>query len=209
MGSQIVPHQISSCHKAVKYHREIRIIWLPVRIIIGRQLQPLHALQMLQIPLCHMAALLDLPVHMAQVTDTHGRLEFIHLGIAAHPDHMLLIHDTEVFQAVETMSHPWLSKSHCTALDGVEYLGRMEAVNTGVPVSCCALSFIFCPKGVSRIIDHLQVMLFRDLFDPLHIAEITVHMHRNDRRGLVCDQRLDLVRVHGIIHRVNVTEHRR
>ena len=209
MGSQIVPHQVSSCHKAVKYHREIRIIRLPVRVIIGRQLQPLHALQMLQIPLCYMTALLDLPVHMAQVADTHGRLELVHLSIAAHPDHMLLVHDTEVFQAVETVSHPRFFECHSSTLDGVKHFRCMEAVNAGIPVGCRALSFIFCPEGVSRIIDHLQVMLFRDLSDLLHIAEITVHMHRNDRRGLVRDQRLDLVRVHGIIHRVNVTEHRR
>ena len=57
------------------------------------------------------------------------------------------------------------------------------------------------------IINDLQPMLVRDLFDPVYIAHIAVNMNRQDRAGLRRDQAFDFCYVDGVIHIVNVTEH--
>ena len=164
---------------------------------------------MFHITLHHFPAFPNLLIHMAEVAQAHGGLELVHLGIATHPDHMVLVHNPVILQTVKPVVHPFLGKRHRAALDGVKHLGGMKAENTGVSELGHAFSLIPLPKGMGRIINHLQAMLFGNGPNPLHITDIAVHMDRDDGRCAFCDQGLYFVRVHGIVRRVDVAEHRR
>ena len=164
---------------------------------------------MFHITLHHLLAFPNLLIHVAQVAQAHGCLELIHLGIAAHPDHMVLVHNPVILQTVEPVVHPILGKCHCSAFYGIEHLGGVETENAGVPELGHTLSVVTLPKGMGRIINHFQAMLFGNGPNPLHIADIAVHMDRDDGRCAFCYQVLYLVRVHGIVLGIDVTEHGR
>ena len=145
---------------------------------------------------------------MLQITQAHSGLKLVHLSISANPDHMLLIYNSIIFQAVKPVPHPFLSKNHCPALNAVKYLGCVEAEYTGIPELPHALSHIPFSKGVGRIVNHLKSILFGNGFNALHIADISVDMDRNNPRGLICNKGLQLVHIYGVIHRINIAEYR-
>ena len=85
----------------------------------------------------------------------------------------------------------------------------MKAENGSVPVISDSLPFIGHAEGMSRIINHLQIMLLRNRSDFFNVAYIPVDMNRKDCAGPVCDQLLYPVRIHGIIVFSDITEDRR
>ena len=92
---------------------------------------------------------------MAQIAQAHCGLELVHLGVSAHPDHVVLIHDAEVLQAVQAVFHPRFPKSHRAALDGMVHLSGVETENAGVPEAGRAHPVVSLPEGVGRVVDHL------------------------------------------------------
>ena len=155
------------------------------------------------------SALVDLPVQVPQVADAHGGAELVHLGVAAHIGGRFRPVDAEVFQVAQPLQHLRAPHAHRPALDGVEDLGGVEGEHGRVPEIGGADAVFLHGEGVGRIVDDGQAVLFRKGADGVHVAEISVDVHRHNGDGFVGDERLDLCGVHGEALRVNVAEHRR
>ena len=90
----------------------------------------------------------------------------------------------------------------------MEDLGRMEGEARDIPEVPRPDAIAGYAEGMGRIIDHLQVMLFRNRLDFIDVTEIAVDMDRHDRRGLLGDEIFDLVRIHRTGQGINIAEHR-
>ena len=117
--------------------------------------------------------------------------------------------DTEVLQVAESTLNLRAAAADRAALYRVENLGRMEAEHRGIPETGGAHAVSEHTEAVGRVIDHRQAVPGRDLSDPVHIAEVSVNMDRQDGDRLFGDTRLQLLRIQGIGFRVDVAEHRR
>jgi hypothetical protein len=72
-----------------------------------------------------------------------------------------------------------------------------------------ASSVAMAPVGLSRILQHQEVVLPGDLDDGVHIGRAAVEMHRNDGRRPRCDGRFKGSRVQGIALGVHIGKDRR
>ena len=145
---------------------------------------------------------------MAQIADAHGRAELVHLGVATHIGDVFLVVDAEVLQVAEASAHLLAAAADRSALDGVEHLGRVKAEHRGVTEAGRTYAAAKHPEAVRRVINDRQPVSAGDFSDPVHIAEVAVYMHRQNRRCPLGNQRFQLLRVQGIGNRVDVAEHR-
>ena len=84
----------------------------------------------------------------------------------------------------------------------------MEAEAGGIAKIADALPFIGLAKGMGGIVQHLQTILVGDALDLFDVADIAVHMYRQDGTCAVGDEPLDLGHIHGVGLGVDITEHR-
>jgi hypothetical protein len=82
-----------------------------------------------------------------------------------------------------------------TTFKGAEHLGGVEAEHGQVAMVEHAAAVALHPKGVSGIIDDLEVVLVRYRLNGIDITRVTIAMHRHDRRGLGRNGRLNAGRV--------------
>ena len=89
------------------------------------------------------------------------------------------------------------------------YLGGVEAEHAGQAEAGRAHAVFGHAEGMRRVIDHRNAMLAADFVQLLHIAQATVHMHRQDRAGFIGDEAFDLICVDGEIILADISKHRR
>ena len=99
-------------------------------------------------------------------------------------------------------------KCDCSSLNRVIDLCRMKTQHRRVAKLSYPASLPCFSKCMCRIIDHAEIMALCDLLDPLHIAEISVDMNRNNRTRLIRNQLLNLVHIHCIIFLIDVAKYR-
>ena len=79
--------------------------------------------------------------------------------------------------------------------------GRVAHPGGGYPVPADV-------KGVGRVVDQLQPVLFRNGGQGSVVAEVAVHMHRQDGAGARGNERLHLRGIHGVVVLPDIAEHR-
>ena len=97
---------------------------------------------------------------MAQVAQAHGGTELVHLRIGGHIAHVLGVLNAEVPQMVQGFVHLRVVAAYAAALDGVEHLGGMEAEHGGIAEAARLAAVFLHTKGMGRVVDHLQPVLF-------------------------------------------------
>ena len=193
---------------AVKNHGEVGVV--PLCILVGMQgANALDAVQTFKVAFACNAALGNLLVDMAQVTDAHHRFKLVHTGVRAHIIYVLVAGKAEVYQILHRLEQLGIPERHNTALNGVEHLGGMGAEHGSIAEIGGANALIVHAEGVRRIIDYSQVVLLGNGFDRLHVTHEAVNVGGYDGHGLLRDGRLDQLRINGVVVFFHVDKHRR
>ena len=205
---QRIKHLVTAGAKQffIKHNREVCVIRLYFRLL-HIQLQPIHTAQMLPIAFDNCLALCNLLVHVAQIAQTHRCAELVHLGIGTHSIHFFRAMNTKVLQFIQLTPQLGVLIADCTAFDGIEHLCSMKAEAGCITKVSDTLTLIGLTKGMSCIIQYLQLVLVCQPLDFLDIAYVAIHMHRNDSASTVSDQPFQLGHIHRICNRINITEH--
>src|SRR5690554_1713749 len=150
------------------------------------------------------ADLLDLIQH----TQTHRRLQLIHLGVDAQLFNALRPGDAEVDHFLRPFQVFLALEDNRTALACVEQLGGVEAEGGGIAVLEEAFAFVVHTKGVGGIVDDFKIVLLGDGVDGFYIAGVAEYVYGYDGTGLRGDFRLDVFRRQTPCFRVNVCKYR-
>ncbi len=148
----------------------------------------------------------DLFVHMAKVAQAHRGAELVHLGITADVLDILRAGDAKVLPLVEQRIERGVAEANRSALDGVEHLSRVEAEHRGVTEGRGRLLSLPHAKGMRGVIDQLEAVRVGDAPDRIHVAEVTVHVDRDDRRGPRGHQAPHTLGVDGVVVGLDVGE---
>ena len=170
------------------------------------QPDPSNAREPLAVALLDLPPLRDLPVQVAQVAHAHGGAELVHLGVPADILYVLRRGDPEVLPLVEHRVERRVLEADGTPLDGVEDLGGVEAEHGRVAKACDGDAVPLHSEGMGRIVDHLEAVSVRDPLDRVHVAEVAVDMHGDDRAGSRRDQPLHAFGVDGVVVGLHVGE---
>ena len=135
-------------------------------------------------------------------------MKLAHLGVAAGVEHRLLVLDAVVPLPFQPPVQLRVGGGHAASLHGVEHLGGMEGEHGRVPHPGGGYPVPADVKGVSRVVDQLQPVLFGHGGQGSVVAEVAVHMHRQDGAGARGNERLHLRGIHGVVVLPDVAEHR-
>ena len=140
----------------------------------------------------HKTSFFYLVIHVAQIAKAHGCRKFIELCIAADTCHRLFIRYPEIHKLVQSPAEGFVFVTDGPAFDRIIDLGGMKTEYRGIPKVSDSLIFVCLAKGVGRIIDDPETVLFGNITDGIRIADVAVYMDRKDRRGFVRDESLQL-----------------
>ena len=114
-----------------------------------------------------MRALLQRRVDALQLQQAEGGVEFAHLAVDAGRHHGHFVDEAEILQVVDALLGLGVGADDGAALEGIEYLGRMEAQHRQVAVIEHAAAVALHAKGVGGVVDHLQAIVVGDPLDAL------------------------------------------
>ena len=74
--------------------------------------------------------------------------------------------------------------------------------------SCVGLRHTFCTMCLTCILQYFQSMCLGNLQDTLHIASLSIEMHRNDASCVLRDECLNAIHIYQRILQIRLTKHR-
>src|SRR5690349_7524287 len=95
-----------------------------------------------------------------------------------------------------------------TAFKGVEHFGGVKAEYPQIPVVKHAAVMALYAEGVGSVVDNFEIVGTSNLLDTIHIAGVSIAVHRHNSSGAWGDGGFDLVRVEVERNRVDVYKHR-
>lgn len=121
---------------------------------------------------------------------------------------MLFIPDAEVLLVFQRLQQGPVGRAHRPALDGGKDLRGVETEHRDVAEARRALPVQPNAERVRRVVEDLQAVPGGESPDALHVADIAVHVHGQDRRRAFRQQGLRQRRVQGTVLFPDVAEHR-
>src|SRR5690554_439834 len=97
---------------------------------------------------CYCRTCIEVGFNLIQYTQTHGCLEFVHLGIYPQLFNALWAGNTKVNQLLGTLKVFFMFENNRATFDGVKQLGGMKAQGCCITVAKQALLFVPDTKGV-------------------------------------------------------------
>src|SRR5687768_14716992 len=103
----------------------------------------------------------------------------------------------------------WITRDRRTAFAvSAEILTRIEAETADIPDRTSAPASVFRSMRLSRVFDHRYAMPARYLHDRIHVGRLPEEMNRNDRFRSRRNDRFEGPRIHRVVLRIDVDEHR-
>lgn len=122
-------------------------------------------------------------------------LDLIHLAVDAWRDHGDFVHEAEVLKLIDAQFGPRVRAYNSSTLEGIEYLGGMEAKHRQIAMAQDAAAGVAHGKGMGGIVDHLEAVIVSDALDPGSVTGPAIAVHRHNCGGLRGDGGFDAVRV--------------
>ena len=145
-------------------------------------------------------------IQMTEIAQPHRGMELAHFCVSAGTDDPLRTAYAEILEVIHAFPERRVSADHRAALHGVEHLRRVEGEHGRIAEVCGTDAIFLHAEGVRGVVDHLEVVFFRDRSDRARVAEVAVDVHGDDGGGLGRDERFNLRRVHRVGHGVDVAE---
>ena len=132
----------------------------------------------------------------------------VELGVDADAVDLIGIDDAEVAEQANPRGQFVIVGDDGTAFDSVEQFRGVKTQGADIAPVVDRPALVQDAEGMGAVIDDLQVVLARDLFDALHIAGVAEYMSRDDGRGVPLDVSFDLLRVEVPGIRIDIGEDR-
>ena len=186
--------------------REIAVVVPDTRHIV-EEVDALDIPERLTIAYGNLMARFDGGIDNLELAKPVGSADFIHLAVDAGADYLCLAGEAEILEVV----YPTLGISflhhHCTALDGIEDLGGVEAEGGHIAGIEDALAIHLNPECVGCVINDLEAVFIGYGLDGLGVTGLAVDVDRHYGCGPGGDCRLNAGRVDIACSRVNIHKH--
>src|SRR6185437_2119959 len=143
-----------------------------------------------------------------EMQKTESRAELAHLAVDAGRHDRDFVGETEVFEIIDALPGFLIGTDDGTAFESGEHFRGMKAQYRQIAVGQYAAAMASYAERVCGVVNHLEAVGVRDGADAIHVAGMTVAMHRHDGGRLRSYGRFDLVGVQIERFRVDVDEYR-
>ena len=121
---------------------------------------------------------------MFELNQAEGGVEFAHLAVDAWSHHSDFIDEAEILQVVDALLGLGIWTDDSATLESVEYFGGVETKHGQVAMIEHAAAMTFDAKGMSRVVDDLEVVYVGNALNGIDISGAAVAVYRHDGGGL-------------------------